>query len=246
MAKAKDKDTGLAPAKPAFLAKEDQVGFEKMEARDIVFPRLRICQPSSPLAVDGKMTPGQVYEDVSNTMILDKDEAVEFAIAFWFKSWIEWGDIDDGEGPIEISSDPSSELAMRAAKREMKDTAKGPKMAVTEYHNFIVMLESDPGKLYHIPCFRTSHKHGRQLLNMARMREASIFAGKYLMSSVKRQKDTFTWFEFAFENAGWVTQEQHDWLSEQHATLHQAHEASRIDFVVDEGAAGSDEEETEY
>lgn len=241
---AKKKNELVPPETPGFLGETDKgSGFEEMSSGDVLFPRLRIVQPSSDIAAEGKLSPGIVYEDVGDSAILEKDEMTEFLIAFWFKSWVEWGDIDSGEGIIETSSDPKSALAARCARSEKKETNKGPQLAVTEYHNFIVMLRDEPGKLYQLSCFRTGHKHGRKLLNMARMREKPIYAGCYTLSSDFKQKDAYKWYEWAFDNSGWVTEEEFEFLKVKHDELRALHETSRISYVVEDGPVA---DSTEY
>lgn len=219
-----------------------------LRAEDVMFPRLQIMQSTSDPVKDGEAVVGQVRENVGNDLVLDRDEEMEFIPIFHFLSWIEWGDIDEGGGIVEMSTDPKSELAMRAAKRETN--AKGD-IVVTENHNFIVLLRHRPDELYMLTCAKTSHKHGRKLLNLIRRRERILYSGAYTASTKKAHRDKLSWYEWEFANAGtdespesaWATEAEFKACAQKYEELKLAHAEQRLRYETEreEGEAPSDD-----
>lgn len=224
-------------------------GFESMRASDVIHPRLRILQPTSKEVVQLGLPVGGIMDSVKKEAVCGRDEMVEFMIAFWFLSWVEWGDREIGEGILGQSTDPRSVLAQEAARFVKKTvTAKGggtqEVFKVTEYFNFVVMLRERPGELLMLPCYRTGHKHGKYLLNLARGRRCDVFMGAYTVSTTYKEEGDRQWFEWEFAQAGFGTPEEIAWLEQQHNDLKELHQQHRIAIVAEDDIERAAEAET--
>lgn len=209
--------------RPAYLTTEtNKAGFEHMRQEDLIVPRLMVMQALSPAVVENKAITGEGRDSLTNELVLPKGEGRAFAIVFHYLEWILWGDRKTGEGILDRSTDMNGKLA--------KDTRRDAdnKPIVTEYHNFIVMVEGRDAPIL-LSFSKASHKYGRMLLNLARMRNAAIFAGRYMIGiRTDTNKAGQSYCVPVAENAGWVEQETYEQLKVQHATLAEMYESGRI------------------
>lgn len=225
MAKQKKDETpekAVVPTSPAPIAVPDyieadaKIGFENTEGRDFTYPVLRLMQATSPQVSDGIARIGQILDSLTNEVIVDADEETDFVVAYHYPSWIEWAP-KMGEGIVAASIDPASELAVAARKGTMRPGTRKPR--VTEYHNFVVLLldhlDADGQPRIALLSFaKTSYKTGRKLLMLARMKRRPLFAGIYVLGTVKKEKDGNKYFEFTVDNSrtngGFATKEVYD------------------------------------
>lgn len=219
-------------------------GFENVRGKDIELPRLKLIQKGARESdVDG-IAPGSITDTLSGEVIVGKDEEIEIVPALHYVSWIEWADIDDGGGIIDSSMDPKSTLAARANERD-----EDGKQVVTEYHNFIVLIPSlGLDKPYLLCLSKTSFKHGRRLLMLARNRKAKdrngnpvgapLFAGKYKMSTELVERNDLRWYETKFENAGWADADTFAAAKALHASLGESLRQGKVKFTPADEPSG--------
>lgn len=185
---AKSGPTAIA-ALPAFMQDalgdpNQKTGFENVDSKDFLVPRLKIIQGLSPEITEDKEYNGKSYKlgqlvnSMTGEIVAGPGEQVEFIIIGYSKWWVLWG--KPGEGIIEASGDPDSPLAARCRARELNDKKKP---VVTEYHQFLVLLPSRDNPSwattpYILGFAKTNYKHGRKLLTMARNR--CLVGGKML------------------------------------------------------------------
>jgi hypothetical protein len=188
---------------PAHIV-SSSAGFEDVQAGDLLIPRLVLMQALSPAVVEGSRKAGEVINSLTGEVWIEKERVAVFSPVFHYKEWIIWGDRDEGQGILERSTDPSSELALTAARQTRNEAGD---LLVTEYHNFIAVLrERGPSKPVVLGCARTNFKHGRKLLGLAKYRgNYALYAGTYSVGAVletnKRGQSYYAW---GFENVGWV------------------------------------------
>jgi len=188
--------------------KEGEEGLENVTGKDLVIPRLVIMQALTPSVEEGNNEKGQVLNSLTQEVWLEPDEEAEFIPIYHMKEWIQWASRDSGQGILDRSSDPNSELAMMSARGEKNDEGK---FIVTEYHNFICVFRSQGfSKPVILPCCRSNHKHGRKLLGLAKYRGTyPLYAGLYTLSPVKEtNKQSQSYYAWSIENAGWVGEDE--------------------------------------
>lgn len=203
MAQKKKDEIVPATDKPSYLAEVEYDPSElDMRKQDIEFPRVRMVQKNSD-EVDRGVTPGSLVDHMTGDVLAGPGEEVSFVPILHFLSWIQWGE-SMGDGIVEASMDRDSTLAKQA---ERGVTRPNGRPLVTEYHNFVVV---HPDKLDYpllLSFSKTSHKHGRRLLNLARIRKAPLFAGKYKVSTLSKENEHGKYYELTVANDGWVSEE---------------------------------------
>lgn len=149
--------------------------FQYMRKSDIITPRLVLQQFLSPGVTDSTYKPGDmVIQDEKRVVIPFGKKGLITPIMFWM-NWIEWN--PDRDAPkdkkiIDSSFDPQSELCKRAERFDEVQTPDGPKMAVTEYYNWVVAINGTPeapvynwDDLAMLNFSRSSHRRGKEWLN---------------------------------------------------------------------------------
>lgn len=238
---------------PSFMQTADrEAGFEDMRGKDIELPRVKLIQRTSS-EVDSGVRPGSLVDHLTGDVLAEPGEALNIHIVLHYPSWIEWRHPDDGGGIIAASLDPKSALAARATRGEVG--AKG-KPAVTEYHNFIVILPMMGLDYPMMLSFaKTNFKHGKRLLNLARMRNVPIYGGKYSIATVAKTNNDYKWSEIVPSNDGWADEETFDVLKALHEHWKPIMKAGRIsatagldeeDLQQAEAHVVDDNEDTEY
>ena len=212
MAKKQEEEKALTPVgsfgamEPApDFAQDSNAGLEKIGSQDLAWPRAMLIQKTSKLLEDrnANVRFGDVINDLTGEKICDPETEVDIVPFFHFKSWIEWADLDDGGGVVRASLDEKSDVAMDFVNQ--KRNASGG-LLVTEYHNFLCLLpdrKDDSGKpqVVLVPMSKTSHKTGKKLIMLARMRGKALYAGRYTLSTKQVNKGDKGWVEFTIENA---------------------------------------------
>lgn len=203
---------GLAPAPD--WAEKGSAGLENLRASDLAWPRLVLMQKTSKLLdVDRNLRAGMAILDLTKELYADVDVELEIVPCAHFLSWIEWRGVDEGGGIVRASMDSRSPVAMDAARGKVN--AKGG-LLVTEYHNFVSIcpekksLAGGPS-LVLISFKGTSHKTGKKLLSLVKMRERNMYYGRYVLSVVNKSKGDKVWYEYTIDNSivdgGWATKE---------------------------------------
>ena len=195
-------------------------GFENVNAKDLIIPRAKILQGTSPEVAEGQTNPntnrayklGDIVSSIDGSVLADGEQKIEFIAVGYNKAWVEWAE-KQGDGIIGSSMDPNSELANRC--RAGEKNSKG-KPAITEYHQFLVFFPNadDPNWVNkpHILGFaRTNYKHGRKLLTIMRQRSfvgdkmLPIFASTYyLWTEIEKNKDGQPYRVFQTTIGNWV------------------------------------------
>ena len=109
-------------------------------------------------------------------------------------------------------------------------------------------------KPYLLCLSKTSFKHGRRLLMLARNRKAKdrngqltgapLFAGKYKMNTELVERNDLRWYETKFENAGWADAEGFAAARALHASLGESLRQGKVKFTPADEPAGEPSEDS--
>lgn len=187
---------------PDYLKDEPAREGVNMRKQDIEFPRMKLYQKGTDgVGEKAGFLMGQMrnHLDVDDILIAGPGEEhkIDVFVILHFLSWIEWSP-EEGKGMIAASMDPRSRLAARAEAGERNEKDK---QAVTEYHNFLVVLPGRPETPFLLSFSKTSYKSGKRLLNLALAREAPIWSGRYTIWTESKKEGDHAWAEILVENS---------------------------------------------
>ena len=243
----KKEETGLAV--PSYIDQGSRTGLEKMRDQDVVYPRIVLLQALSPIVreKDSPYNAGDMINSVTLELICERDTQREFIPILFWPEWIEWGPRSEGGGVIGMSRDPMSELAQRAKANEKRDVGGKTVMAVTEYLTFLILLADRPpvtmADAVCLSCAKSNYKHGKRLLNLARLRgNVPLFAGKYTLSAASEHnaRSNSDYWAYGLENAGFASEEQYAFAKEAYELLkdHEVKAAEMRSETEDSESAG--------
>ena len=207
---AKKESTELVPAAPTVLAAapahiaHGRDGFNTVDANDVMFERLALMQDLSPDVKERKYQVGDIVRRSTEEVLYTRGgKPVKFTLAYYWKEYVEFGDRNDPNSPVVLAKtlDRTSELAERSRRWDKKKAADGRMVrAVTDVHNFIILLQGRPTEPMLVSCMRTNMRHGSGLLTLCSSRgDHPLFAGSYLMVSEdehNRKNQTYSVFKF--------------------------------------------------
>jgi hypothetical protein len=199
--------------------------FADMRQSDILTPRMKLMQFTSPDVKARKRNAGEFVSQVDNGVLIPEGKSsLMVPLMFWLQ-WIEWN--PDRSAPkdkliLGQSVDPRSDLAKRAEAFEKVQTKNGPKLAVTENYNFLLALPEVTGNytdIYIYSFARSSHKIGKTWLNrMQRIRHgqniAPIWMHAWPLSSKVEKKDNDDYCVPVIGDAQQVPQDSWEQLNE--------------------------------
>ena len=248
--------TSTAPGVPAHLAAKIAAseGRGVSTARDDnILPLVYVLQKGSP-CVDERSEafvpgakPGELWVRGTEKVISGTKGWVVQPCAF-LKCWIEWG-AKRGDGFKARHPERPDE----AEEKVVKDD-QGRDQTVWAMPNGNVVVETrehyvlDGKDAYCIPMTSTQHTVSRGWMSMMNQfrddagRPLDSFARKYLLTTIKREKDTNTWYVIKVADAGWVdTAEQYD----TGAALYQAVMSGEKVADTDDTGTGTSEHDDE-
>lgn len=205
------------PAKPATAAR----GFENVERKDILIPRIQLLQMMSPAVTEQGMKPGTMHVGLSNMNYGDK---IVITPIMHFRSRIKWVPQDDGGG-IECSSPdarkPLSDLiSAECGNCPMKDwdeSKKGKEKApaCTLYENFLVLI-NDSTEPVLLPMERTKLKAAKKLYSMGALKNADMWNWQYQLGVSKEKNDKDQpYFNYTITDLAKATKDDKKMLCEQ-------------------------------
>lgn len=217
-------------------------GFENAANESLSLPLLFLAQPLTPAVLAGKMKGGDVFLNSDpETALFGMGQAASFIPFFHYREWIEWASRESGQGMLDRTKDPNSDLAKRAVqemrerKRRDPNAPKDPtRTSVVEYHVFFIVFEGEKDPVA-LPLAKTKHKKGKLLFALARKRGVGVplFGGKYLMEPIlDKNKRGDQYFNFDFKPDGWPSKEEYttckqsyEFIREQYKSLMLTYEA---------------------
>ena len=171
-------------------------GFENIDRKDILLPRVKLLQPLSPeVTGDAGMKAGTILVNLTN-----KNLGTEIIITpiLHFRSRIKWLNKDDGGG-IECSSPDakkplgeifSTECGTCEAKDWNNDAKKekDQQPSCTLYENFLVLV-GDAREPVLIPMERTKLKVARKFYSMGALKGGDMWDWQYKISVTKEKNE---------------------------------------------------------
>jgi len=165
-------------------------GFENIERKDILIPRLQLLQALSPAVVAELAKAGTIHVGLSG---VNYGKKVTITPILHFRSRIKWVPRDEGGG-IECSSPdakkPVSDVICAACGEcEYKDwddaakTDKDKAPKCTLYENFLVLV-GDATEPILLPMEKTKAKCAKKFFSMGALKNADMWAWQYELSSV--------------------------------------------------------------
>lgn len=242
----KDLPSWIQKTKDGEVAK----GLENMRPTDVLVPRLVLLQAMSPQVQERGMPAGAIMNSVTQEVVLDKGESLEFTIVYHYLEWFKWADRDStGEKILSRSLDPDGELAHSAMQMEKRNDSNGKEvMLVTEYHNFLCLIPSiSLDYPFVISCAKTNLKKAKKLLGLCKFRGGvPIFAGKYKVHTFLETSSVGNkYFVFEFDNAGWTDEELYQQCEKMYPELAKAYRDRKLMAHVDSEEPEAVHQETE-
>ncbi len=177
-------------------------GFENLERKDILIPRMKLLQANSP-EVEGDLAQdkGTIFTIPANKNFGDK---VLITPILHFRSRIKWeGDRADGDGEIEcqsddgrnpkknifeVSPDEDGNICPNCPKKEWDNEEEG-KDAIPEctlYENFVVLIGNEDNPVI-LPMERTKAKAARKFYSMGALKNQDFWNFQYELKIVKEK-----------------------------------------------------------
>jgi hypothetical protein len=255
-------------ARPAFLDARPVEGVEEM-SKYITYPRLKIIQKmaaretldkfdigSLVLMPDGVVV-APIGKDARGRSNLEGAPLRFIPIAF-FEQWCTWGDIKDrskGNPILDSTTDPNHPIAIKARNKDTREEIRGTgddqkKIRHVEHLNFLVKIHHDgnpaDGQLAMMSFARGSHRDGRNLAKLIKMRRTSPFYCIFEMKTKFVERDGNDWYvpniDNPSEGSAWVEdQATADQMKEMHESAMTLIKSNRINVVHDDEDATATE-----
>jgi len=232
----------IQETKPDFLTTETEpFGVENLNAY-LKPARLKIVQPTAGEQFSA-FAPGDVLIVPAMHLVAPKDEPFRFVPLFFFPQWCLWNPLAmKGQLPMirESSLDPQSQLAIASrnpATRE-KVCPENPTLTckVSEHLNIVMLLQEGDEALRMMPILcsfaRGEHTTGSTLLQMIKLRQASIFGCVFEAKSTVRTNTKGRWFGLDITNPA-----QGSWIKdasqyEAYKHLHNEYKKAHADRAI--------------
>jgi hypothetical protein len=183
---------------PAYLQRKDKAtgeklqsrGFDEMESKDMILPRLGLCQSMSPQRdkVNPKYVKGLEEGMLFNTLTgAIYDQPLQIVPLFFFKSRIYFKDIKEGGGVLCQAPDGKScQLNHGGPCLHSAWGAGGEPPECNEFFNYPSLLFPTK-ELIVVSLKATGLKAGKEWNSLMRLRGADMFAGVYEVTSQPAQ-----------------------------------------------------------
>lgn len=186
--------------RPDFIEANDTRGTEGISREDIQMPRLALAQqmspqinPAEPTFIDG-LKVGDLFNDLTSE-VYGKGPLDIVIIRADPPRYVEFNPRSQGGGVKDPNVDPTDPRTQWGPNGETP--------IATKFYDFIIML-LPAREMIVLSLKSTGLKTAKQLNALVKMRNAPIFAGKYVVTTAmaKNQKGTFAVYQV--KNAGWV------------------------------------------
>jgi hypothetical protein len=232
-------------SRPDFLKVNSEAGprgMEHMEAKDIILPRLALCQTNTPhrKKTNEKYIDGLEEGMFFNTLTGDKyGTEVVVSPLFFYKSRIYFKDFEAGGGIICQAPDGKScQLNNGGPCLHSAWGANGEPPDCNEFFNYPCLLHKPGGQpeLIVVSLKSTGLKAGREWNSYMRLRGADAFAGRYRISSVAAKNGDLEYFTWKVENDAaepWVSKDFMSFAESQYDAVHDGIMAGTTTFDVE-------------
>lgn len=247
-------------AKPSFLDERPVEGVEEM-SKYITYPRLKLIQKMANRETLDKFDIGSMVLMPDGIVVApiakdargrsEKESApLRFVPIAFFEQWCTWGDIKDrakGSPILDSTTDPNHPIAIKARNKDTREEIRGSgddqkKIRHVEHLNFLVKIhhEGNPadGQLAMLSFARGSHRDGRNLAKLIKMRRTSPFYCVFEMKTKFIERDGNDWYVPSIDNptegSAWIeSKEIADQMKEMHESAMALIKSNRINVVHD-------------
>ena len=193
-------------ARPDFIPAGDTTGTEHITKDDVQMPRLALAQSLTPQVIESKegFAVGVMFNNLTED-ILGRGP-IQFTILRADKPrWIEFIPREQGGGVKDMdvpANDPRTKFTV-------DENGKKQKPLADKFYDFIIVMQppdpTDPyGKLIGLSFKGTGLKIARQLNGLIKLRNAPVFAGMYLLTSIMTKNAKGTFAIFQVKNDGYI------------------------------------------
>ena len=204
-------------------------GSQNITSTDIATPILSVLQANSPQCKrsDGKYiqgaAEGMIFNNVTNE-VYDGDKGITVIPCYFEKVFIEWA---PNRGGLVAIHDAQTELRNQVQLldngegngRTVPTLPNGNHLIETNQHYVLLVHESgftEPAVIAMSSSALRSSRQWNSLMKKIQVAGAggkpfnpASYYAKYLLKTIARQKDSFSWFSWAVENAGVVNAAQY-------------------------------------
>jgi hypothetical protein len=200
-------ETAGALERPAFLQSGDTRGAEQITQDDLQLPRLAIAQGLSPEIlednpkyIDG-LKMGHMFNNLTGQLY--HRGPIEFTIVRADPTrWVEFIPRDEGGGVADLNVPPDDPRT----KFWRDEQGKSQPPVATKFYDFVILMLPSREPIA-LSMKGKALKVARQLNALIKLRNAPIFAGKYLLTSVMESNAKGTYGMYQIRNAGWVDEQ---------------------------------------
>ena len=228
--------------RPAFLSNAAVVGLDHID-KVVAPPNIVIVQSMSDKLLEAGFKAGEVVmlpaqEHVSETLTI--------VPIFYFTEYVILNPREAKELSMirERSLDHMSDIAQKCRELAEFDCPEMPSKKCKYQANmvFLVFVE-ELQTLITLRFYRAEYKTGRLFASKIKARNASIFAGRYVIQVGVHKNETGRWHGWDFKPCDnpWVTEEEYQQFAEMHNRCKEAYEADLLRTEVDD--RGNDESE---
>lgn len=223
--------------KPAFLSDKKNKGLEILN-QVVSPPGIIIVQAMSQDLIDAGFEAGDVLMMPAQEPVPDTLTIVPL---FFFTEFLLLNPREmKGELRMvrEQSFDPMSDLAEKC--RDLADIPcpENPKHRCKYRQDFVfVVFVEELGTAVALRFYSAEFKTGRTLASKIKARNASPFAGRYVIQAGTHKNDKGRWYGWDFKptDRPWVTEEEYARYEAMHDELAAAHAANTLDVTADAG-----------
>lgn len=198
------KASDMSMERPSFLPAGDNRGAEHITQEDLQLPRIAIAQGLSPELlednpkyIDG-LKLGHMFNNLTNQLYMRGP--IEFTIVRADPPrWIEFIPRDEGGGVADLNV-PVDDHRTRFTRDE---NGKSVPPIATKFYDFVILMLPSREPIA-LSMKGKALKVARQLNALIRLRNAPVFAAKFVLTSVMETNSKGTYGMYQVRNAGWV------------------------------------------
>lgn len=244
----------IQSAVPDYLRKNNgtlAAGLENLESRDMLIPRLSLCQSGSPQrkTKDVKWIEGLQEQDWFNSVTQEVyGRKVKVVPLMFFKTRVLFKDFDQGGGLLCISQDnkngvgePGGDCA--TCPKSQFQGSESPECSQNYSYAVLVVPSKGPitpSCLAVLSFKSTGLKVAREWNAKMRLRGTDSFAGVYEIHSAEESNKIGQWFTPVVQDAGWVTEQQYAIAQECYAGVRELQSQGKLKVDTDEREPGDE------
>lgn len=222
-------------SRPTFLSEQQVLGLEHID-KVVAPPNIVIVQAMSDKLLEAGFKAGEVVMQPAQEPV---DDTLTIVPIFYFTEYVIINPREVKDLPMirERSLDHASDLAARCRELAEFDCPEMPGKKCKYQANmvFIVFVE-ELQTLITLRFYRAEYKTGRLFASKIKARNASIFAGRYVIQVGVHKNETGRWHGWDFKpcDRPWVTEDEYSTFEAMYRRCAEAYEADLLRTDVDD------------